>query len=209
MTDFEQRLAAVLRAHPPRRVANVSARRAAVLIPVMGEMPSLLFTVRTDTLPTHRGQISFPGGAVDATDASAAAAALREAREEIGVEPPLIRVLGELDALETFVSGYVVTPVVGWIDSPPRIAPNPAEVADVFSVPIVELTEEIRADPGFVHAGRSFPTEAWIWKGRVIWGLTARIVRLFLVRLGEAGLAEPPGDLPSSSAPVSEPPPVP
>jgi 8-oxo-dGTP pyrophosphatase MutT (NUDIX family) len=191
--DFEARLARTLASRRPRAARPGAGRLAAVLLPLVGAAePSLIFTVRTDTLPSHRGQVSFPGGSVDARDASPEAAALREAHEELALEPSEVRVLGRLDAIETFVSGYVVTPVVGWIDRPPALRPNPAEVAEVFSVPVAELTDEIRADPGFSFEGRPYPTEAWIWRRHVIWGVTARILRALLAALAEAGLAESP-----------------
>lgn len=192
--DFRDALAAVLAANPGRPVPLDGARDAAVLIPIIGlPEPTAIFTVRTETLPSHKGQISFPGGSLDPDDESHVAASLREAEEEIGLEPAQVEVLGALDSFNTFVSGYVVTPVVGWIAEPPDLKPNPAEVAEVLHVPISELAEEIRSEPGFAHRGRTFPTEAWIWNDNVIWGVTARIVRAFLGRLAEAGLADPPG----------------
>lgn len=202
MTDgFDRRLQAVLAARKPRRLRMDGSRDAAVLIPIVGhDEPSLVFTVRTETLRSHKGQISFPGGSMDPTDASLEAAALREAYEEIGLGMSAVHVLGELDAVPTFVSGYVVHPVVGWIDEPPALTPNPAEVARILEVPIVELVEDIRAEPGFAHAGRTYPTEAWIWGTNVIWGVTALILRLFLSVLAEAGLADAPGDTTSWSA---------
>jgi 8-oxo-dGTP pyrophosphatase MutT (NUDIX family) len=191
--DFERRLGAALRSPAPRVAASGSGRAAAVLVPVIARPePSLVFTVRTETLPSHKGQISFPGGALDPTDASPEAAALREADEELALEPRHVRILGRLDAVETYVSGYVVTPVVGWLERLPELAPNPAEVAHVFSVPLRELTDEIRADPGFAFGGRSYTTEAWIWEGYVIWGATARILRLLLARLASSGLGSAP-----------------
>lgn len=193
--DFEARLKTALDDHRPERVPVKDARDAAVLIPVVGTAePRLIFTVRTDTLPSHKGQISFPGGSIDARDSSPRATALREAEEELGIGSADVRVLGELDSVPTFVSGYVVTPVVGWLDKPPLLRPNPGEVAAVLEVPVVELAEEIRSEPGFSHGGRTYPTEAWIWNDNVIWGVTARIVRLFLYRLAEAALAPPPAD---------------
>jgi 8-oxo-dGTP pyrophosphatase MutT (NUDIX family) len=193
--QFREALARALATHPPRRAPPQSGRAAAVLLPVVAApAPALIFTVRTDTLPSHQGQISFPGGAVEASDASPEAAALREAREELELDG--VRVLGLLDSVETFVSGYVVTPVVGWIERPPALTPNPVEVAEVFSVPLAELTDEIRSDPGFSHKGRAYPTEAWIWRGHVIWGVSARVLRLFLQRLAAAGLADAPAASP-------------
>jgi 8-oxo-dGTP pyrophosphatase MutT (NUDIX family) len=190
--DLAETLSAALRTHRPRAAPPGAGRAAAVLLPVIGgPEPSLIFTVRTDTLPSHKGQISFPGGAIDPTDASPEAAALREAREELAMRE--VRVLGRLDAIETFVSGYVITPVVGWLAAAPQLEPNPAEVASVFSVPLRELNEELRADAGFTFQGSSYPTEAWIWGTHVIWGVTARILRLFLERLADAGLGPAPG----------------
>jgi 8-oxo-dGTP pyrophosphatase MutT (NUDIX family) len=195
--SFEARLSAALEARPPQRVTMEQTRDAAVLVPFVGGVePSLVFTVRTDRLPSHKGQISFPGGSVDAGDASPAAAALRETHEEIGMDPAVVRIVGELDSVPTFVTRYVILPFVGWIDALPELRPNPAEVAEILIVPASELTEEIRAAPGFSHKGRTYPTEAWIWNGHVIWGATARIVRVLLHRLAEAGLAPDPGDSP-------------
>ena len=202
--DFEDRLAAVLAKHPPGREIVDDAREAAVLIPVVGgRSPSLIFTVRTDTLPSHKGQISFPGGSIDPVDASPEAGALREGEEEIGLEPSKVRVLGELDSFPTFVSGYVVSPFVGWLDEEPHLTPNPGEVAEILMVPLAELVEDIRAEAGFEHAVRTYPTEAWVWNDRVIWGVTARIIRQFLERLAEAGLTEHPGE--TTSWPTGDP----
>ncbi|MDQ3940347.1 MAG: CoA pyrophosphatase, partial [Actinomycetota bacterium] len=193
MPGFEQRLASVLKAHPPQRVTVPDARRAAVLIPVVAAPdPALIFTVRTETLPNHKGQISFPGGSIDPGDATARDAALRETEEELGLDPDLVRVLGELDTIPTFVSGYTVAPFVGWLDERPELQPNPAEVAQVLQVPITDLVEDIRREPGFEHGGRTYPTEAWVWHDHVIWGVTARIMRTFLGLLAEAGLTSPP-----------------
>lgn len=199
--DFPDLLIRALSAHEPQHVSIEGAKEAAVLIPVVAEPePSLLFTVRTDTLPSHQGQISFPGGSIDADDVSPEAAALREANEEIGLDAGSVRIVGELDATPTFVSGYVISPFVGLLDRRPELRPNPAEVAAVLEVPIADLSDEIRAEPGFAHDGRTFPTEAWVWRGNVIWGVTARLLRVFLGRLAEVGLAGAPGDTSSWTA---------
>jgi len=194
MLDFERRLHSVLKANPPRHVSLEGAKHAAVLIPILAvPEPTLIFTVRTDTLPTHKGQISFPGGSVDPADPSPEAGALRETEEEIGLSATQVRVLGELDSFPTFVSGYVVSPFVGWLEQQPQLRPNPGEVAELLTVPIASLVEDVRREAGFEHAGRTYPTEAWVWNERVIWGVTARIIRQFLERLAEAGLTEAPG----------------
>jgi 8-oxo-dGTP pyrophosphatase MutT (NUDIX family) len=199
--DFADSLAVVLGSRRPRSADVHDAREAAVLVPIVAvPEPTLIFTVRTDTLPTHKGQISFPGGSLDAADASPLDAALRETQEEIGLDPTSVRVLGELDALPTFVSGFVVTPVVGWLDEPPKLTPNPAEVAEVLWTPISDLVEESREEPGFRHGERTYPTEAWIWNDHVIWGVTARLLRSFLQLLADAGLAEPPAETSSWTA---------
>ncbi len=91
------------------------------------------------------------------------------------------------------MTGYVVTPVVGWIAQEPTLTPNPAEVAEVLHVPLSELAEDIRRDPGFVESDRTYPTEAWVWHGHIIWGVTARVVRTFLERLSDAGIVDRPG----------------
>ena len=192
-SDFEKLLREALASHRPARATVAGARDAAVLIPVLNDPnPSVLFTVRTDTVRSHKSQISFPGGSIDPTDASAEAAALREAEEEIGLDPGLVEVLGELDTTPTFVSGYVISPFVGLLQGRPQLRPNPAEVAEVLEVPLGELNEEIRAEPGFAHAGRTYPTEAWIWRDYVIWGVTARLVRLFLGVAADAGIVGAP-----------------
>jgi 8-oxo-dGTP pyrophosphatase MutT (NUDIX family) len=192
--SFEERLRAALHEREPQLWTEAGARDAAVLIPLVGSpAPTLVFTVRTDTLPSHKGQISFPGGSIDPEDASSEAAALREAQEELGLDPLGVRVLGRLDSVPTFVSGYVIHPFVGWMDSLPELTPNAAEVASVMRVPLADLSDEIRSEPGAAHGGRTYPTEAWVWRDNVIWGATARIVRLFLECLASAGLAAGPG----------------
>jgi 8-oxo-dGTP pyrophosphatase MutT (NUDIX family) len=190
-SDFEERLRAVISKRDPVKHDLDDVRDAAVLIPVIGEAePTLIMTLRSEDLPSHKGQISFPGGSIDPGE-SAIEAALRETHEEIDLDPEKVRVLGEMDSMPTWVSGFLVHPVVGWLDQKPELKPNEAEVAAILEVPISSLTEEIRAEPGFTHGGRTFPTEAWIWDENVIWGFTARVLRVFIGHLAEAGLAEP------------------
>jgi len=192
--ELERRLRSAFADHAPRKVQLPEARAAAVLIAIYpGPRPTLIFTVRTETLPHHKGQISFPGGSVDHGDASVEAAALREAHEEIALEPADVTVVGRLDDTPTFVTSYVVSPVVGYLQHRPALKPNPAEVAEILEVPLEDLVDEIRREPGFTERGRTFPTEAWVWNGHVIWGVTARLLRILLERLAAAGLTKAPG----------------
>src|SRR5215813_894859 len=115
---------------------------AAVLVPLVNRESGLtvLFTERSPHLPDHPGQISFPGGRIDPGDIDARNAALREAEEEIGLPRERVTLLGRLAEYET-VTGYRVTPVVGWVEPPFAVKPHPVEVADVFEVPLAFLLE--------------------------------------------------------------------
>ncbi len=151
---------------------------AAVLVPLVNRPEGLtvLLTQRSDTLPHHPGLFSFPGGRVEPGDASIEATALREAHEEIGLPPDRVNVLGRLARYET-VTGFAVTPVVGWVEPPFVITPDPSEVADVFEVPLAHLLE-----PGNQH--RRFRMLGAIrrdyfeipYAERSIWGATAAML---------------------------------
>ncbi len=158
--------------------------RAAVLLPlVMRDRLSLLLTLRSAHLSSHSGQIALPGGKLDATDANAVAAALRETHEEIGIEPARVEVLGVMPDYVTGTS-FIVTPVVGLIQPGFELDPNPNEVDDVFEVPL-----DFLMDPA------NHRRHAWNWEGavrewysmpydddgqeRFIWGATAGMLRNF------------------------------
>ena len=170
----------------PGREGSVTP--AAVLIGIVNrpEALSVLFTQRSDTLPDHPGQISFPGGRIDPEDRHAVDAALREAREEIALPAAQVTVLGSLATYET-VTGYSVTPVVGWVEPPFEIAPDPIEVADVFEVPLEFLVERSNMQRHFRMLGtlrRDF--YAIPWRDRYIWGATAAML-VILERTLSAG----------------------
>jgi 8-oxo-dGTP pyrophosphatase MutT (NUDIX family) len=149
--------------------------RAAVLVPLVDRQGGLtvLLTKRTDHLHDHAGQISFPGGRIDAGDADAVAAALREAEEEVGLPRERVEVLGRLDTYITR-TGFEVTPVIGVVDPPAAFAPDPFEVAEVFEVPLSFI-----AQPGSAQRhSRQFQGQTrhfyvFPWQGYFIWGATA------------------------------------
>lgn len=108
---------------------------ASVLIPLMGEAPSVLLTRRTTGLSSHAGQISFPGGRAEPFDESEDTTALREAHEEIGLPPDRVRLLGRLPHYIT-ASGFCVTPVIGWVEEPAVFTLDQREVEELFRVPL-------------------------------------------------------------------------
>jgi 8-oxo-dGTP pyrophosphatase MutT (NUDIX family) len=157
---------------------------AAVLIPLVAHPQglSILFTLRTQHLAAHAGQISFPGGRVDPGDADEQAAALRETAEEVGIDPQSVRILGRLDTYVTR-TGFRVEPIVGLLTPPLHLKPDPHEVADVFEVSLDFLIDPAnRRRDSRVFEGSEHFFWAIPWQSRYIWGATAGM----LVNLAEA-----------------------
>lgn len=151
---------------------------AAVLLGLVARAggPHVLLTQRTAHLKDHAGQISLPGGRIETTDADAVAAALREAHEEIGLDPSGVEVLGELPVYDT-VTGFRIHPVVGWIDKPSELVPDPFEVAEVFEVPLdFALDPRNHERDSYERDGRRREFFVLRWQSRYIWGATAGIL---------------------------------
>lgn len=159
----------------PDMLPQCSLRGAAVLVTLIdrAEGMTVLLTRRTDTLATHAGQISFPGGCLEPQDADAVAAALRETQEEVGLPPERVSVIGRLDTYVTR-TGFEVTPVVGLVDPPVPLTPDPAEVAEVFETPLAFLLDRAnhRRDSR-VYNGATRHFYAMPWGDYYIWGATA------------------------------------
>jgi 8-oxo-dGTP pyrophosphatase MutT (NUDIX family) len=175
---------------PPARdeTVRVSGRRnAAVLIPLFeadGEVRVVL-TKRPETMPSHQGEIAFPGGTIDpAVDASPFDAALREAHEEVGLDPTRVQVVAVLDRLDTVGSGFLINPFVGLITEPPELRSDPREVVRVFDVALSELLDDAtyREEHWTFPASDAGPLREldvvfFELDGETVWGATARILR--------------------------------
>ena len=151
---------------------------AAVLVGVVHRPrgPAVLLTLRTDHLRDHAGQISFPGGRIEPGDASPAAAALREAEEEIGLDAARVEVLGELAPYDT-VTGFRIHPVVGWIEPPFALRLDRFEVADAFEVPLQFVLEpQNQRRHSYRRGALTRGYYVLPYEGRFIWGATAGIL---------------------------------
>lgn len=156
-------------------VGRVGTTAAAVLIPVIAQAQGLtvLFTQRTQHLKSHSGQVSFPGGRAEPGDASAEFTALREAQEEIGLALERVEIVGRLPEYHTR-TGFRVTPVIGLIQPPLELTPDPREVESVFEVPLSFLLDPANRQRRTRELqGRSVGFYVFEYQGHMIWGATA------------------------------------
>ncbi len=174
---------------PPSGVQPREAAALLLLFPRNDEL-WLPLTVRSSRLATHRGEVSLPGGAVDPADVDAAATALREAHEELGIAPPSVEVVGQLASFYIPPSNFRLTPIVGLSAVEPVLQPNPAEVETAFSVPLrllldpATIQEEVWERRGVQMRVPFFLLEGW-----KVWGATALLLSELVVRLSRV-----PGD---------------
>lgn len=156
---------------------GIDAHEAAVLVAITDRPePGILFTVRREDMRTHAGQVAFPGGRIDPQDEDAASAALREAWEELGLDPDQVTVCGNADRYRT-VTGFAVTPVVGVVPPDLPLAPHEDEVADWFEAPlafVLDPANQKRVAAEF--RGRTRHYFQIDWNDRKIWGATAAML---------------------------------
>jgi 8-oxo-dGTP pyrophosphatase MutT (NUDIX family) len=183
---------------PPPRPVDPAAidfpirrRASAVLVALFeaGGEARVILTKRPETMPSHQGEIAFPGGKLEeGVDANLRATALREAREEIGLESEAVEIVAKLDGLGTVGSRFVISPFVGMLDHVPELRPDPYEVVRVFDVALVDLLA-----PGVHHAERwttpmiDHEVHFFELPGETVWGATARILFGFLAFLTDDG----------------------
>ena len=169
--------------------AGVVPRMGAVLLLLYpdGNDLRLPLTVRSDQLPSHRGEVSLPGGAIDPDEDGPASAALRECYEELGVEPAGVAVWGMLSSLYISPSNFRITPVVGFIDHAPALRPNDAEVSAVITVTLRELLDPALAiEEQWTLRGVEARVPFFAISGHKVWGATAVVLSEFVARMRRA-----------------------
>jgi 8-oxo-dGTP pyrophosphatase MutT (NUDIX family) len=168
-----------LKDRPPRTLHGSSSRRAAVLVPLLGAPHDLdvLFFERTDEVIDHKGEICFPGGSLETDDDGPIDAALREAHEELALPRNSVEVLGLLDDVETVVSNFTITPVVGFVEGRPQLQLDPLEVARLILVPLARLLEPgVESTQWSEHGGVGKLRYVYTFDGNAVWGATGRIL---------------------------------
>jgi len=168
--------------YKPVILPSTTITRAAVLILFLNkkEIPHILFTKRTDSVETHKGQISFPGGAWDKTDKSLQETAVRETFEEVGILPKYIQQLGQLDDFFT-VTDFIVSPFAGFMTEQVDYVINEAEVAEVLEVPLsLFLQKSYFEVKKWEHRGQYYDVYFYYYGNQVIWGATAFMLNRFI-----------------------------
>lgn len=166
----------------------MGSRLAAVLLPLFGSLadPELLLFERSAHVFEHKGEICFPGGSCEPGDRGPVEAALREAHEELGVSPELVSVIGLLDDVETTVSNYTITPVVGHLSGNPALVSDPLEVARIIKVPLARLLAPgVESSEQAEYQGVRKLRYAYTFDGNRVWGATARIIHSLVELLRE------------------------
>lgn len=180
---MEDKLRQALASRKKLEISNLGLIESAVLVPIFckdGEY-HILFTQRSEQVPQHKGQVSFPGGAKTTTDATLMDTALRESREEVGLKAEDVDIVGELDDTPTTTSGFNISPFVAFIPYPYKFTMSPFEISEIFSVPFSALLHKAKKrKERYNFGGQVFVGYTYEYQGRVIWGATAKIVQQLL-----------------------------
>ena len=187
-----QQLARRLHASSPRMLQHTGQEAAVLVALTKSNDPQVVLTRRTEHLSSHGGEVAFPGGKKDFDDVDLLSTALREAHEEVGLLPEQVEVLGALSQSMS-KHGLRVTPYVGLIDSDVDLTPNPAELDEIFTVPLSFFLEDKRhRTDAFQFHGKTHYVPAYEYQGHIIWGLTACIL-VELLNIGlDAGIPVKP-----------------
>lgn len=180
--DFIEKIRGTLSSRPRRVIEHPPFAHAAVLVPLFkkGEDCHLLFTKRSDQVRYHKGEISFPGGAVDDEDLELIHTALREAHEEIGLKETDIQILGILDDIVT-ITEFIVTPIIGLFPYPYAFEISQNEISELIEVPLSYLLDRNCFTEGEIfRGGQKEIVYSYQYGKHTIWGATARILKQFL-----------------------------
>jgi 8-oxo-dGTP pyrophosphatase MutT (NUDIX family) len=183
MKAMKQRLSQALSQRQKQHITDASRVKSAVLLPVYHKQGQyyILFTKRTEMVKTHKGQISFPGGAYQKKDRTLVDTALRECAEEIGLIADKVELLGELDDIATTTSSYIISPFVVLIPCPYQFKIAREEVEEIIEVPISALMDRscLRKETEIID-DEAVTSYFYHYQGKVIWGATAKILNQFL-----------------------------
>lgn len=159
-----------VKAHEPRVLGLETLASAAVLVAITDQPePEVILTRRSSEMPTHKGEVAFPGGKTEESDVDFVATALREAHEEIGLSPESVQIVGELDQVVSRY-GFLVTPVLGIVPNNVELTEESGEIESIFRVPLKFFLE---GQPDQIDQFGSFKGPRWYFESYTIWGLTA------------------------------------
>jgi len=198
---MKNELKAVITGQDKIRLPDGERKRAAVLIPMFRRDGGyfIVFIRRTNTVSTHKGQISFPGGSFEEADIIYLSTALREASEEIGIKPEDVEIIGELDDEVTVTSNFIITPFVGFIPWPYRFSADSEEVAEILEVRLSALLDKnnLRVETRNMD-GHAYTVPFYYYLDTVIWGATARILHKLLEHIVVANRLTPRTERPGT-----------
>lgn len=183
--DLPQKIKDLLNSRRLKSISNNGRyKESAVLVPIRLDQSGakIVFTQRTNELPHHRGQISFPGGKVDPIDKNLEETVFREVEEEIGIKRHAIQLLGRLDDELTIASNFLIHPFVGFLMEA-HYRPNQEEVQRIIEVPLLFLLNQEPSERDIEYEGGMIRSSCYIHEGTIIWGATFRILNKFLALL--------------------------